>query len=68
MIEVAFKFLFSPQVYRFFFPFARTNNFRFPSFSELKLGCFFFFKNNFMPKWLQNFRLKKIDNVLLIET
>ena len=41
MIEVAFKFLFSPQVYRFFFPFARTNNFRFPSFSELKLGCFF---------------------------
>ena len=48
MIEVAFKFLFSPQVYRFFLPFARTNN--------------------FMPKWLQNFRLKKIDNVLLIET
>ena len=55
MIEVAFKFLFCPQVYRFFFPFARTNNFRFSSFSELKLGCFFSLRIICMPKWLQTF-------------
>ena len=59
MIEVTFKFLFCPQVYRFFFPFARTNNFRFPSFSELKLGCFFFFKKYLYAKMAADVLIEK---------